>query len=59
MVQQLDELMQHDGDGRDAYTVLEPGRKANIKQGSAFVCSVLQCKLLVTEDRLQNTYLKT
>lgn len=30
VVQQLDELVQHDGDGGDAHPVLEPGRNASV-----------------------------
>lgn len=31
MVQQLDELVQHDRNGRNAHTVLEAGRNAKVK----------------------------
>lgn len=54
VVQQLDELVQHDGGGRDADTVLEPGRDAMLHQGRGASWPV---QLAVREDRLPNVTL--
>lgn len=54
MVQQLDELMQHDRGRRDADTVLEPGRDATLHQGRGTSRPV---QLAVREDGLANVTL--
>ena len=54
MVQQLDELMQHDSDGGDAHPVLEPGRNTSVTLRWS-LC--VPCGALLSgrkEDELQN-----
>lgn len=41
VVQKLDELVQHDGGGRDAYAMLEPRRDACVTSGRRGQCALL------------------
>lgn len=54
VVQQLDELMQHDSDGGDAHPVLEPGRNTSV---TLWWSLCVPCGALLSgrkEDELQN-----